>query len=510
VARSRVPTIGFDFGTSTTMIATESEVVSLGRDGRTRFMPSVVGYDATGSVVVGEDAELLDVPIFSIKRAITTDRQFVRADMVTRTKDVRADTLMVALLSEAVRRATEAGVPVRSRGAVRLGCPAMWTGEQRRRLVKIANRAGLPVKLDALVDEPVAAGIAWLSGDTAPRPDRFRVLVFDMGGGTLDIAVLDVRDRRDVAVLAAIGLPQAGDALDEAIASDLESMLDVRLDALDNPESARAELRREARRLKLELSTEDEAPATFSALYFNSAEIWYSRERLEAAFERQMDEAVAAVGLALRAAKLTERSPGSIHTVAHAPIEQLAAGIDVVVLAGGMTHVPYVRTRLEELFGPTTEIVHAYPPADDRSLVRSPELAIAVGLAQADNFGRINMYRPALDILLEIDDRAGAITLYEAFTPLMDQGSLRRGSSDIRYVRTARGLSLPRSGTGKIRVVSHNGSPVRSTLGGRSLDGFPVAIDPEKFEFSLYPYGRIRLVDAAGTHEGQFEDWHLI
>jgi len=92
----------------------------------------------------------------------------------------------------------------------------------------------------------------------------------------------------------------------------------------------------------------------------------------------------------------------------------------------------------------------------------------------------------------------------------MDQGSLRRGSSDIRYVRTARGLSLPRTGTGTIRVVSHNGSPVRSTLGGRSLDGFPVAIDAEKFEFSLYPYGRIRLVDAAGTHEGQFEDWHLI
>jgi hypothetical protein len=38
-----------------------------------------------------------------------------------------------------------------------------------------------------------------------------------------------------VAVLAAIGIPEAGDALDEAIAADLESMLDVRIDALDNP-----------------------------------------------------------------------------------------------------------------------------------------------------------------------------------------------------------------------------------------------------------------------------------
>jgi hypothetical protein len=332
-----------------------------------------------------------------------------------------------------------------------------------------------------------------------------------MGGGTLDVAVLDVRGHRDVAVLAALGIPQAGDSLDEAIAADLESILDVRIDALDNPESARAELHMAARRVKLELSTDDEAPVTFSPLYFDSAEIWYTREQLEAAFHRQMDEAVMAVGLALRAAKLTERAARNIHAVAQAPIDNLVSDVDVVVLAGGMAHVPYVRTRLEAMFGPGTEVVHAYPAADDHALVRSPELAIAVGLARADHFGRINMYRPALDILLECDDRAGARTLYEAFTPLMDQGRLRRGSSDIRYVRTGRDLKLPRaSSTGTLRVVSHNGSPVRSTLSGRSLDGFPVAIDPEKFEFSLYPYGRIRLVDGAGVHEGQFEDWHLI
>lgn len=510
MARSRVPTIGFDFGTSTTMVAVGDQAIPLASNGRDRWMPSLVGHDDTGAVVVGEAAEGLDFPIRSIKRAITADQQYVRADLVTRSKDVRADSLMVALLAEAVRRATDAGARVRSRGAVRLGCPAMWNGDQRRRLVKIANRAGLPVKLDALVDEPVAAGIAWLAGDKASRPDRFRVVVFDMGGGTLDVAVLDVRERRDVAVLAAIGVPDAGDTLDAAIAADLESMLDVRIDSLENPESARAELRLAARRVKLELSTEDEAPVTFSSLYFNSAEIWYTRQQLEAAFERQMDEAILAVGLALRAAKLTERSPGNIQTVARAPIEDLVAGVDVVVLAGGMSHVPYVRTRLEAMFGPNTEVVPAYPAADDPSLVRSPELAIAVGLAQADHFGRINMYRPALDILLEIDGRAGALTLYEAFTPLMEQGGLRRGSSDIRYVRTGRALRLPRTGTGTIRVVSHNGNPIRSTLGGRSLDGFPVTIDAEKFEFSLYPYGRIRLVDASGIHEGEFEDWHLI
>jgi molecular chaperone DnaK (HSP70) len=474
------------------------------------LMPSVVGHDDTGAVVVGEDAESLDFPIRSIKRVITANKQFVRADLVARSKDERADPLMVAIVAEAVRRAAGAGAKVQTRGAVRLGCPAMWTGEQRRRLVKIANKAGLPVKLDALVDEPVAAGIAWLAGDTTPRPDQFRVVVFDMGGGTLDIAVLDVRGHQDVAVLAAYGISEAGDTLDDAIAADLESMLDVRVDALDSPDSAHAELRAQARLIKHELSTEDEAPANFSALHFNSAEIWYTRDQLEAAFLRQMDDAVMAVGLALRLAKLTEQSPGKLQSVANAPIEKLVQDVDVVVLAGGMAHVPAVRTRLEAMFGPRTEVVTAYPAASDRALKQHPELAIAVGLAQTDHYGRINMYRPALDILLELENRRVATVLYEAFTPMMSQGALRAGSREIAYTVRGRDLKLPATGTGTIRVVSHNGSPVASTLDGRSLDGFPVAIDGQKFEFTLYPYGRIRMVDAAGTHEGHLDDWHVI
>jgi len=510
VGRRHVPTVGFDFGTSTTMVANGGEVVSLASDSRGRFMASVVGHDDTGEVVVGEAAELLEFPIRSIKRTITADRQFVRAELVGGSRDVRADPLMVALFNEAVRRAADAGAPVHNRGATRLGCPAMWNGDQRRRLVKIANRAGLPVKLDALVDEPVAAGIAWLAGDKATRPEQFRVVVFDMGGGTLDIAVLDVDSKRDVAVLAALGIPEAGDALDEAIAADLESLLDVRIDAFDNSESARAELRMAARDLKLELSTEYEAPVTFSPLYFDSAEIWYTRDQLEAAFNRQMDQAVMAVGMSLRAAKLTERKPGSARDIARASIDDLVVGVDVVVLAGGMAHVPFVRSRLEAMFGPRTEVVHAHPAADDTSLVRSPELAIAVGLAQADHFGRINMYRPALDILLECDGRAEPHTLYHAFTPLMEQGQIRRGSSDVRYIRSGRDLRLPSTGSGTIRVISYSGSPARSTLEGRSLDGFPVSVDGQKFEFSIYPNGRIRLIDGAGIHDGWFEDWHII
>jgi hypothetical protein len=93
----------------------------------------------------------------------------------------------------------------------------------------------------------------------------------------------------------------------------------------------------------------------------------------------------------------------------------------------------------------------------------------------------------------------------------MEPRRSRRGSAeDYRYVRGARDLGLSGTGAGTIRLVSHNGGPVQATLGGRGLDGFPVALDEQKFEISLYPYGRIQLVDGGGTHEGQFDDWHII
>ena len=114
-------TIGFDFGTSTTMVAQGEGLVRLGSS--RHYMPSVVGHDDRGEVVVGEAAELLDLPIRSVKRAITAGQQFVRAELVDRGADVPADPLMVALLAEAVRRSDAAGTSApRSTSSARTNC----------------------------------------------------------------------------------------------------------------------------------------------------------------------------------------------------------------------------------------------------------------------------------------------------------------------------------------------------------------------------------------------------
>jgi molecular chaperone DnaK (HSP70) len=503
VCAARRPSVGVDFGTSTTLVASTRGVVPIGND--TAWMPSLVGYGDGGTVVTGERA--LGLPpeqvARSVKRTITDDREFIRVDTHTGVRDVRADELIVELLREAGRRGARRGQDVGRGSLVRLGCPAMWDGRQRRRLLTAAQRADLPVLLATMVDEPVAAGIAWLAHQAPPASpgpsvdSPQRIVVFDMGGGTLDIAVLEARGR-EIAVLAAMGTSEAGDALDAAIAADLDlefAKAGVDIDGSDHPDRARIWLGQEAARAKVGLSIEDEyviVPPV--ALFGRPAEVWYTREQLNEVFMPQMDRAEAAVQVALQIAQIAG-SAESVADIASMSVEELVEGVDVVLLSGGMCHIPYVRQRLQWLFDETTRVEFAMDP---------PENAVAFGLAKAGEYGKINMYRPSFDVLLEWGPGRDFRVLYEAFTPLVG----RRG--ELRYLRTGRDLSLPRTGKSRLRVVSHSGERLRATLAGRNLDGFPVVLNGEAFEFSIYPNGRICMVDAAGEHDGQVEDWHRL
>ena len=499
MAREKPPAVGLDFGTSTTLVASHRSVVPIGAS--QAWMPSLSGYTEDGLLVVGEEAQHLPVGrvIRSIKRSITQPRAYVSVDLPTGVRGVRTDDLVTALLREAVRRASAAGQDLSAKGQLRLGCPAMWDGAQRRRLVAAARDAGLPVTLASLVDEPVAAGIAWLAhaGDLAgPR----RVLVFDMGGGTLDIAVLDV-EGRDVSVLAALGTAEAGDALDEAISGDLDFELGAQgidVDSLAQPEVAREMLVDAARTIKVRLSTEEEDVVVLPADVFGRNEVWYTREQLNRVFAPTMDQAEMYVSAALRAAQLAEPGAGTAYDLARTPIDELVDRVDVVVLSGGMTQVPYVEERLRAFFTPETTIEFAAAPAEN---------AVAIGLAHAAGFGRINRYRPAFDIVVEWDRGREQRTVYEAFTPLVQPRQIVDGDGDLRLVRTGTDLALPSKGKGKLRLVSYSDERVSATLGDRRLDGFPVLLDEQKFEFSIFPDGRLRLVDGGGTYDGHLDGW---
>jgi molecular chaperone DnaK (HSP70) len=517
VCAARRPSAGLDFGTSTTLVATTRGVIPIGRGGESGpWMPSLVGLAADGTVVTGEKAEDLadGATLRSIKRAITDNRDTVRLDLATGSREVRVDDLIVELLREVGRRGSRLGRDLGGGTTIRLGCPAMWDGPQRRRLLTAAQRADLPVLLATMVDEPVAAGIAWMARHRI-EPDRpMRIVIFDMGGGTLDVAVLEVL-RRSISVLAALGRAEAGDALDEAIATDLfdaVARLGIDLSTLPHPLRAIQRLRDAARTVKVLLTATDEEPISLDPNTFGRpAELWYSRARLNEVFAEQMDRSEEVVELALRVARLAGSfgSVGSVGTGAadepdpvsqHAAlltIDELVQGIDLVLLSGGMSQVPYVRERLTRLFGSQVPVEFA---------LDQPGNAVVIGLARAADYEKINVFRPSFDLLLEWDQGREFRTVYEAYTPIVGVSAIAGPGDNLRYVRRGSELALPQTGRGRFRVVSHSGDRIHATLGDRDLDGYPVAFTA-RFEFSIYPDGRIRLRDEAGIVDGLVKDW---
>src|SRR5258705_12192210 len=193
--------VGVDFGTSTSLVAERdgverAEVLPLGFELRTRYLPSVAALRG-GRIVLAEQAEgrRSDGVIRSIKRGITENRDTIRVPTTDGALEGSVDEVVLGLLTEIGVRTRAQGLPLDEEPLVRLGCPAMWTGPQRRRLLGLARKAGLPVDHATLVDEPVAAGVAWLAHRyLAPRNSpQGRVRGSDMGAGTLDLAVRNVR-----------------------------------------------------------------------------------------------------------------------------------------------------------------------------------------------------------------------------------------------------------------------------------------------------------------------------
>jgi molecular chaperone DnaK (HSP70) len=496
-----------DFGTTKTLVASGEHLVPLGP--LHRWTPSLVGLDRAGTILVGEDAELADpeLRIRSIKRAITKRWNEIRDSAVAAVRRTSADELIVALLDHVAAQARAAGVSLRQAPALAVGCPSVWDSGQRQRFVRLLNTAGIPATFADLVDEPVAAGIAWLERQALAGDTPLRLLVFDMGGGTLDIAVIDVHGAGDIHLLAAVGRSEAGDALDEAIADDLAKDLGLayRDDTVDgddrsasaDPDDARRQrelLLDAARRLKVGLTTEEESVAVLPRDLFGAAnEVWYERPRLEAAFAPQMDRAIELVHVALRIAHLSTGTPEAPPDPAPPP-DQLLAGVDVVLLAGGMSRVPYVTHRLRQLFGPRPTIAAAFDP---------PEEAVVRGLTAAGRYRANTRYALDYGIVLEWDDGQRSCPLYEAYMPIIESWWIERNwSGELRFLCTGRGLDLPREGTGVLRVVG-GGQPVAATLNGVSLDGYPVALNGDAFELAIYPSGRLTMTDGAGHHIGR-------
>jgi molecular chaperone DnaK (HSP70) len=495
--------VGVDFGTSTSLVAERAgrrpvEIAPLGRT--TRWFPSLAGYRGE-TLLIGEDAD--DLPgnqtIRSIKRAITENLDVVSVAASGGQREVSADEVIVALLSEISRRAEAAGHPLTSERELRLGCPAMWDGSQRKRLLGLAEKAYLPVDNSTLVDEPIAAGVAWVTHRFlayGERPEG-RLLVFDMGGGTLDIAVLDVvgGERPEISVLSAVGAPHAGDSLDQAVAAELTdefARCGFDLQNLAHPALAQALVLRAARDAKVRLSQVREHRVVLPAHLGRSPVLSYSREQLEEAFRQQMDQAEWLVWAALRAARLTEhgdqQSPEELRKMSPA---ELGDDVDYVLLAGGMSRIPYVERRIGALFPNAQVFDNAGVAADE---------AIVAGLADTAGYDRLNLHRPGFDFVLEWEEggRRHQSPLYEAYTPFYEPWEAMSGRFNLGYERRGRDFPGPRSGTGVIRVLSTSGEHLGLVFEGEAKQGLQMTFGSQEMLFKIYCNGRILIRDGRG------------
>jgi hypothetical protein len=323
-----------------------------------------------------------------------------------------------------------------------------------------------------------------------------------MGGGTLDIAVLDVVGgaKPDVTVLAAIGLAEAGDDLDRMLVREFEADLAGRgFDITTSPDSddLRGELLLAARALKIALSAQPQYTVQLAPERFGGIQtIEFGRLQLEEAFDPQLSRAEQMVWAALRAARLTGE-PGAADTGAVTPDElrrlspmELANDIAYVVLAGGMSRIPLVASRLSDMF----------PKAELHERVGDflADEVVVAGLADTAGYEKISLHRPAFDFVLEWDGGRERRTLYEAYTPLYDPVQVSRGNTFLGHGWHGRYPDVAREGEGVLRVLTPTGDRVQLNIDGELMDGIRIRFGSHAFAFKIYCGGQILISDGAG------------
>ncbi len=351
--------VGIDLGTTNSLVAiVDSGIPYVIADAEgQRLTPSVVYFPREGAPVVGRAAQRVRAlhpaeTVYSVKRFMgRRGADIPRAEMevsypvrgegggaVTipiHGRDWTPEEVSAEVLGK-VRADAEAalGEPV-TRAVITV--PAYFNDAQRNATVRAGELAGLTV--ERIVNEPTAAALAY--GLDKLR-DRSRIAVYDLGGGTFDLSILEL-NHGTFQVLATHGNTRlGGDDLDRRVTDYLAG--EVR--AAGGPDltgpgpwdavavAMRARVREAAERAKIRLSDEEEVEVTIPFLTptFSFA-CRLGRGRLE---ELTRD--------------IVERTRGHcLRALADAKVE--ARELDQVVLVGGQTRMPLVRRLVSEWFG---------------------------------------------------------------------------------------------------------------------------------------------------------------
>jgi molecular chaperone DnaK len=347
--------IGIDLGTTNSVVALcvgERPEVLINSEG-TKTTPSVVFYPPDGPAVVGELAKRQEIinperTVRSIKRFMgcrweeseakragiayplaASDRGMVAVQLDRRT--ITPEEISAEILKK-MRRAAEDHVGEAVDQAV-ITVPAYFNDSQRQATKAAAELAGLTVL--RIINEPTAAALAYGLG----RGSAERVAVFDLGGGTFDISLLELDD--DVFEVRATAGDNflGGDNFDQALSDWIAEKIraETGIEALDDPQ-ARQRIRDTAEKVKCELSTLTETTINLPFIVADAGGPKHfvhalTRGEFEAIIEPHLQRLIAPCKQVFHDAGI------------------LAADVDTVLLVGGSTRIPRVQALVAEFFG---------------------------------------------------------------------------------------------------------------------------------------------------------------
>jgi molecular chaperone HscC len=284
--------------------------------------PSVVSLDEHGELLVGRPAA--DRLLTHADRSVADFKRLMGTEHVTRLdgRPFRPEELS-ALVLRALKADAEASLGMPVSEAI-ISVPAYFNDVQRKATLDAGRLAGL--KVERLVNEPTAAALAYGLG--LETDGKF--LVFDLGGGTFDVSILDKYDGV-MEIRATAGDTRLGGNDFTAV---IEGLLAERhkLVVKSLAPTALAQLRRAAEALKRALTRDAEA-----GYAFDIGGTRHEGSLARAVFERE------AQTLLRRLRAPVERAIGDA-TLA-------PADLDAVVLVGGATRMPMVRSLVARLFG---------------------------------------------------------------------------------------------------------------------------------------------------------------
>ena len=329
--------IGIDLGTTNSVVAVMEggEPVVIPNAEGSRLTPSVVGFSKTGERLVGQLAKRQAVSnpsrtIVSIKRHMGSDYT-VDIDGKKYTPQE-----ISAMILQKLKVDAEAYLGEKVTDAV-ITCPAYFTDAQRQATKDAGKIAGLNVL--RIINEPTASSLAY-GLDKIKDGKEHRFLVYDLGGGTFDVSILDLADGV-LEVRASNGNGHlGGDDFDNRVMDWIadkfkaQNGFELKRDPMTNQR-----LKEAGEKAKIELSSvmSTDINLPFITMDSNGQPVHFDATLTRAEFDKITDDLVQAtvepIDLAMRDAGVT------------------VSDIDKVLLVGGSSRIPAVQTLIRNKFG---------------------------------------------------------------------------------------------------------------------------------------------------------------